>query len=131
MIKIQVQYRDMAENLCKSWKWSQNKQPINEVLEMVFSEWQHGSGQESKLFLKFKVRSMMVGDYIQVGGVWCEALGVGWRIDIPWEDMFFEKSKEDFSHDKPELVAWAHKILYTTLRERNNLREIDKISFSA
>ncbi len=40
---------------------------------------------------------MMVGDYISVDGVWHECLSLGWRINVPWEEVMGDTPKKDFS----------------------------------
>ena len=77
----------------------------HEVLEFVWEQWNAGSGHESKFFLSLGVRSMMVGDYVHISGdaegsdsCWHECLAIGWRIDVPWEEVMGDVSKEDYSN---------------------------------
>ena len=76
----------------------------HEILEAVWEQWNAGSGHESKFFLNLGVRSMMVGDYVHISGdtegsksCWHECLTVGWRINVPWEEVMGDTPKEDFS----------------------------------
>ena len=70
-----------------------------EVLDIVWEQWNAGSGNESKQFLNLGVRSMMVGDYINIDGVWHECLPFGWRIDVPWEEVMGDKPKDKSGHE--------------------------------
>ena len=68
-----------------------------EVLEIVWEQWNAGSGNESKQFLNLGIRSMMVGDYVSVDGTWHEVLKYGWRINVPWEEVMGDTPKKDFN----------------------------------
>ena len=69
-----------------------------DILEAVWEQWNAGSGNECQQFLKLGVRSMMVGDYVSIDGVWHECLSVGWRVDVPWEEVMGDTPKKDFSN---------------------------------
>ena len=74
---------------------SQSKEYTDsEVLEFVWEQWNAGSGNESKQFLNLGVRSMMVGDYVCIDGVWHECLKIGWAVDVPWEEVMTVKSNK-------------------------------------
>ena len=73
-----------------------------EVLDIVWEQWNAGSGNESKQFLNLGVRSMMVGDYINIDGVWHECLPFGWRINVPWEEVMGDKPKDKTGHEVTE-----------------------------
>jgi hypothetical protein len=68
-----------------------------DILSFVWESWNRGSGHESEQFLKLGVRSMMVGDYVCINGVWHECLDFGWRINVPWEEVMGDIPKEDFT----------------------------------
>jgi hypothetical protein len=51
---------------------------VSEVLEIVFANWNNGSGSECPEFLASKVRSLSVGDYVAVDGQWHRCEGIGW-----------------------------------------------------
>ena len=57
----------------------------SEVLETIFAEWNAGSGSECDTFIKSRIRSLSVGDYVSVDGTWYRCEGIGWA----------EKSKAD------------------------------------
>ena len=73
-----------------------------EVLDIVWEQWNAGSGNESKQFLNLGVRSMMVGDYINIDGVWHECLPFGWRINVPWEEVMGDIPKDKEGHKVTE-----------------------------
>ena len=51
---------------------------VSEVLEIVFANWNNGSGSECPEFLASEVRSLSVGDYVSVDGQWHRCEGIGW-----------------------------------------------------
>ena len=52
-------------------------------LEEAWRQWNRGSGNESETFLDKEIRSMCVGDVIQVEGEYYIAASCGWnRLDI-------------------------------------------------
>jgi hypothetical protein len=83
----------------------------HEILDAVWEQWNRGSGRESKFFLSLDVRSMMVGDYVHISGdtesCWHECLTVGWRINVPWEEVMGDTPKKDFSDITKETVEKA------------------------
>jgi len=50
-----------------------------DILEMVFAQWNHGSGLESELFVKSKKRSLSVGDIVCVNGKYHQCASFGWN----------------------------------------------------
>jgi len=98
MISVHVQYHDMTERDCKGWQfYYEGDYSDQDILGFVWEQWNAGSGNESKEFLNRKCRSMMVGDYVSVNGTWHECLAVGWRINVPWEEIYGDAPKKDFS----------------------------------
>jgi len=73
-----------------------------DILSAVWEQWNAGSGNECQQFLKLDVRSMMVGDYVSINGVWHECLPFGWRIDVPWEEVMGDKPKDKKGHEVTE-----------------------------
>ena len=109
MIRVRIQYRDMTEKQCKKF-WqdypeeasSGHKWTDPDILDAVWEQWNNGSDKECDLFKKLEVRSMMVGDYVHIlrrdkTGVWHECLSIGWRINVPWEEVLGNAEKKDFS----------------------------------
>ena len=92
---------------CFDWMLDANTEreyTDHEILDAVWEQWNAGSGHESKFFLNLGVRSMMVGDYVHISGdtegsesCWHECLTVGWRINVPWEEVMGDTPKENFS----------------------------------
>jgi hypothetical protein len=52
---------------------------IDNILEMVFSQFNHGSGMESDLFVGTKKRSLSVNDIVCVNGKYYQCLSFGWK----------------------------------------------------
>ena len=109
MIRVNIQYRDMTEKQCKKfWQDYPEENSVGykytdpDILDAVWEQWNNGSGKECDLFKKLEVRSMMVGDYVHIlrrdkTGVWHECLSIGWRINVPWEEVLGNAEKKDFS----------------------------------
>ena len=99
---IKVQYRDKTEQECKGWDFdypvlsdSGHKWEVPEILDAVWEQWNAGSERESEHFLKRGVRSMMIGDYVCVNGTWHEVLHFGWRINVPWAEVYDKVPRKD------------------------------------
>ena len=78
-----------------------------DILGAVWEQWNAGSGNECQQFLKLCVRSMMVGDYVSVNGVWHECLAIGWRINVPWEEVMGDVPRKNFDDVTGEDVSKA------------------------
>ena len=50
----------------------------HDILEMVFAQWNHGSGLELELFVKSKKRSLSVNDIVCVNGRYWQCASFGW-----------------------------------------------------
>ncbi|SVD88979.1 uncharacterized protein METZ01_LOCUS441833 [marine metagenome] len=97
---------------CFDWMLDANAEreyTDHEILDIVWEQWNAGSGHESKFFLNLGVRSMMVGDYVHISGdtegsesCWHECLPFGWRIDVPWEEVMGDKPKDKKGHELTE-----------------------------
>lgn len=137
MIRVTIQYRDMTNKQCKKF-WldypeedSKGREYTDpDILDAVWEGWNNGSGKECDLFKKLEVRSMMVGDYVSilrptVTGVWHECLSVGWRIDVPWEEVLGNAAKEDFSDIKKEDVAKALVNMLENERWEENISKVN------
>lgn len=109
MIRVKIQYRDMTEKQCKKFWLDYPEEDVKcrkytdpDILDAVWEDWNNGSGRECTLFKKLEVRSMMVGDYVSilrptVASVWHECLPIGWRINVPWEEVLGKVERKDFS----------------------------------
>ena len=51
----------------------------HDILEMVFAQWNHGSGCESERFVKSKKRSLSVNDIVCVNGRYWQCASFGWN----------------------------------------------------
>jgi len=51
----------------------------HDVLEMIFAQWNHGSGCESELFVNSKKRSLSVNDVVCVNGRYWQCASFGWN----------------------------------------------------
>ena len=96
----------------KDWKSYYNAYHSDQdILDAVWAQWNAGSGEECQQFLKLRVRSMMVGDYVHIlgadGGVWHECLTVGWRINVPWGEVMGDTPKKDYSDISKEDIEEA------------------------
>ena len=76
---IKIRYNDDTFNT--SFTRSDENGPFQaeEVLEHIFAEWNNGSGRECGNFLSKGIRSLSVGDYVCVDGLWFRCESVGWN----------------------------------------------------
>jgi len=51
----------------------------HDILEMVFAQWNNGSGLESELFINSKIRSLSVNDIVCVNGRYYQCASFGWN----------------------------------------------------
>ena len=93
---------DYPEENIKGYKYTDH-----DILDAVWEDWNNGSGRECVLFKKLEVRSMMVGDYVCVRGIWHECLSIGWRINVPWDEVLGSTPKKDWSDISQEDVRKA------------------------
>ena len=49
------------------------------ALEQIYAGFNAGSGEESPVFLNGKMRSMSVGDFVEIEGQWYQCADAGWR----------------------------------------------------
>ena len=132
MIRVKIQYRDMTEKQCKKF-WldypvedSKGREYTDpDILDAVWEDWNNGSGRECTLFKKLEVRSMMVGDYVCVKGVWHECLAVGWRINVPWDEVLGSTPKKDFSDVSKEDVSKAVANMFENQRWEENISKVN------
>ena len=137
MIRVKIQYRDMTEKQCKKF-WLDypeedgegNKYSDPDILDAVWEGWNNGSGRECTLFKKLEVRSMMVGDYVSilrptVASVWHECLPIGWRINVPWEEVLGNAPKKDLSNVSEEDISKALINLLANERWEENISKVN------
>jgi len=135
MIRVSIQYRDMTEKQCKKfWQDYPEENSVgykytdHDILCAVWDQWNAGSGKECDLFKKLEVRSMMIGDYVSilrptVASVWHECLDIGWRVNVPWEEVLGNTPKKNFDDVSHEDVAKA-------LLKQLDLPKDTEVSFS-
>ena len=68
------------------------------VLESTFGCFNAGSGRESHTFVRAKVRSMSVGDFVCIEAQWYKCMPVGWG-KVSWGDVYGEDAKTRKSID--------------------------------
>ena len=56
-----------------------NDMSVEDNLERVFAEWNHGSGMECKMFIESKKRSLSVNDIVCVNGKYFQCQSFGWK----------------------------------------------------
>jgi hypothetical protein len=56
-----------------------NDMSVEDNLERVFAEWNHGSGMECEMFIRSKKRSLCVGDVVCVNGRYHLCKSFGWK----------------------------------------------------
>ena len=136
MIRVRIQYRDMTDKQCKKF-WQDYPEENSagykytdpDILDAVWEQWNNGSGKECDLFKKLEVRSMMVGDYVSilrptVASVWHECLPFGWRINVPWEEIYGDKPKDKTGH------KLTHDELVEKIMKQIKGLDKDEISFA-
>ena len=52
---------------------------VENILEIAFGMFNHGSGSESELFLKSNYRSLSVNDIVAVNALYFQCLSFGWK----------------------------------------------------
>ena len=109
----------------KDWNSYYNESHSDpDILDAVWEQWNAGSGNECQQFLKLGVRSMMVGDYVSINGVWHECLPFGWRIDVPWEEVMGDAPKDKSGHEV------THNDLVKKIMKQIKNLDSDEISFA-
>ena len=56
-----------------------NDMSVEDNLERVFAEWNHGSGMECEMFINSKKRSLSVNDIVCVNGKYYQCQSFGWK----------------------------------------------------
>lgn len=68
---------------------------VKEILEVVFGNWNGGSGDESEHFRRSHVRSLSVGDFVKVDDTIYQYLSFGWNEVSQERVDEFTKKVED------------------------------------
>lgn len=56
---------------------------VDTTLEDVFAMFNHGSGRECPGFVRSGIRSLSVGDFVQIDGNWWQCKSIGWEMVKP------------------------------------------------
>lgn len=78
---------------------------VDEVLEMVFAQWNHGSGCESEQFINSNKRSLSVNDIVCVNGTYFQCSSFGWTEVTPEFVNYLEEAVEN--HPRRHDGAWS------------------------
>ena len=117
MKRVRILYHDDPEpkrfSGRKDWESYYNSYHDDpDILSAVWEQWNAGSGNECQQFLKLGVRSMMVGDYVSIDGVWHECMTIGWRINVPWEEVMGDAPKQKNDVTKQDIEDALTKELF-------------------
>jgi hypothetical protein len=77
---------------------------VNDILEMIFAQWNHGSGLESELFIRSKKRSLSVGDIVCVNNRYFQCASFGWNEVT--SEYVTQLEKEVATHPRRHDGAW-------------------------
>lgn len=88
---------------------------VENILEYVFSGWNHGSGVESKIFINSKKRSLSVNDIVLLNGKYHQCLPCGWK-EVTAE---FVNDLEDEVEKNPNMVHGPWFALQDVMRQRS------------
>jgi hypothetical protein len=87
----------------------------NDILEMVFDQWNEGSNRECELFRNSKIRSLGVNDIVCVNGTYYQCASFGWNEVTP---EYVNKLEADVAnHPRRKDGAWF--TLEDVMWERN------------
>ncbi len=89
----------------------------HDILEMVFAQWNHGSGCESEMFVKSQKRSLSVNDIVCVNGRYWQCASFGWNEVSP--EYVNELEEAVAAH--PSRVEGAWFALMDVMWERQNI----------
>ena len=93
----------------------------HDILEMVFAQWNHGSGLESELFVRSKKRSLSVNDIVCVNGTYYLCESFGWK-EVSTE--FVNQLEKDVATHPRRFTDGAWCALHDVMWERTK----DKVS---
>ena len=87
----------------------------NDILEMVFDQWNEGSNRECELFRNSKIRSLGVNDIVCVNGTYYRCASFGWNeVD---QDYVNKLEADVANHPRRKDGAWF--TLEDVMWERN------------
>ena len=94
---------------------------VENILEVVFGMFNHGSGIESELFLNSKCRSLSVNDIILLNGVYFQCLSVGWK-KVSTE--YVNQLEEDVENN-PNMIHGPWFALQDVMYMKNNMELVN------
>ena len=92
----------------------------NDLLEMVFDQWNSGSPNESDLFISSNKRSLSVNDIVCVNGTYYQCASFGWNEVTP--DYVNELEEAVSNHPRRSDGAWF--VLHDVMWERNKAKKL-------
>lgn len=81
-----------------------NDLSVEDNLERVFAEWNHGSGMECEMFINSKKRSLSVNDIVCVNGKYFQCESFGWKEVAPQYVIYLEEAVAN--HPSRHHGAW-------------------------
>jgi hypothetical protein len=77
------------------------------LLEMVFGQFNYGSGSECEVFLNSRCRSMCVNDIVAVNGEYWQCGFVGWKsVTAKYVEQLEDEVVRHLLYDKSNGGAW-------------------------
>ena len=102
-LPIVIRYAD--DTYTTTFSIDANSQSNADILELVFAGFNNGSGQEWPMFLKTRIRSLSVGDFVSIGGIWYRCEGCGWKViaDDFINKWFIELARRVNANTNPDI----------------------------
>lgn len=102
-LPIVIRYAD--DTYTTTFSIDANSQSNADILELVFAGFNSGSGQEWPMFLKTRIRSLSVGDFVSIGGIWYRCEGCGWKViaDDFINKWFIELARRVNANTNPDI----------------------------
>ena len=94
---------------------------VENILEVVFGMFNHGSNSESELFLNSKCRSLSVNDIILLNGVYFQCLSIGWK-KVSTE--YVNQLEEDVENN-PNMIHGPWFALQDVMYMKNNMELVN------
>ena len=78
------------------------------LLEVVFAQFNSGSGAEGEVFLNGRCRSMCVNDIVAVNGEYWQCSFVGWnKVDVEYMNQLEKEVEEHPLYNQTEGGPWS------------------------
>lgn len=80
---------------------------VEDLLERVFAEWNHGSSVECEFFLNSKIRSLSVNDIVGIDGRYFQCISIGWNeVSHEYIDKLVAEVIEHPHFNNPDFGPW-------------------------